>query len=81
MFQGCSSRVSLFQAGKLEPAQIMLAILIPFERHPMLNPSERDIGLHDAKILQRGFRDVAPAGHCCGRGQYPVGADEIASLA
>ena len=62
----------LTQAGATEAFQIVLPVRVVLDRYLVRDPSKRNIGLHAAKLLERGHGGLNLAGHAGGGGEDTV---------
>ena len=59
----------------------MLPVRVLLDRYLVRDPSKRNIGLHAAKLLERGHGGLNLTGHAGGGGEDTVGAGVIAAQA
>src|SRR6478752_6814956 len=71
----------LAQAGATETFQVVLPVRVVLDRYLVRDPSKRNIGMHAAKLLERGPGDFDLTGHAGGGGEDTVGAGVIAAQA
>src|SRR5258707_15828864 len=74
-------RPTLTQAGAAEAFQVVLPVRVLLDRYLVRDPSKRNIGLHAAKLLERGHGGLNLTGHAGGGGEDTMGVGVIAAHA